>query len=167
MLVQSIGRLDGGERGREGRGRMSHIPTQGQKGSIGEGESDLVVSPSLSFSVHLTHTLLIFHLDQRPLLVYKSRAKAPGATPADGQMPRCRICIAEELVCSGGRRDGERGYKLPLSFHVAVQTFDNFLPTGFSKFASAQKEGRCLGPSLGIFEMAIRAVLLTYPLASC
>lgn len=163
MLVQSIGRLDGREReDEEGGDACLTFRRKARKDRL-ERER----ATSSSFSVHLTHTLLIFHLDQRPLLVYKSRAKAPGVTPADGQMPRCRICIAEELVCSGGRRDGERGYKLPLSFHVAVQTFDNFLPTGFSKFASAQKEGRCLGPSLGIFEMAIRAVLLTYPLASC
>ena len=144
---------------------MSHIPTQGQKGSIGEGESDLVVSPSLSFfsSPH-SHSA---YFPSWPKAPFSIQIESQSTAPADGQMPRCRICIAEELVCSGGRRDGERGYKLPLSFHVAVQTFDNFLPTGFSKFASAQKEGRCLGPSLGIFEMAIRAVLLTYPLASC
>ena len=103
---------------------------------------------SSSFSVHLTHTLLIFHLDQRPLLVYKSRAKAPGVTPADGQMPRCRICIAEELVCSGGRRDGERGYKLPLSFHVAMQTFDISFLRVFPSLLQPKKKVDVSGLSL-------------------
>ena len=73
----------------------------------------------------------------------------------------------EALVCSGGSRDGERGYKLPLSFHVATQTFDISFLRVFPSLLQPQKKVNVFGLSLGIFEMAIRAVLLTYPLASC
>ena len=104
---------------------MSHIPTQGQKGSIGEGESDLVVSPSLSFSVHLTHTLLIFHLDQRPLLVYKSRAKAPGVT-------KVHVNTKNRLLSAQLRRTASSSQTERRDEGQNVFCF--FFPTGFATF---------------------------------